>query len=77
MKTTFYKLSEAVKEVWGFDPYDGDLNDYIFNGEGSIADPDGDVVVEFKVLKAFKHSNGLQDFEIEITEAPSEILENL
>ena len=80
MKTTFYKLSEATKKVWGFDPYDGDIeSDYIVDGEGSIYDLEKGYV-EFKVIgDKFQNNYGVDDWEIEITETDgaSEILETL
>ena len=70
MKTTFYELSEALRQAEGWrDPYEADYeNDIIFEdeGEGSVANNDGDVL-EFKLLsKKYKNSRGLDDWDIEV-----------
>ena len=81
--TTFYKLSEEVKRVWGFDPYDGDVtSDYLIEseGEGSIVDVMDRGYIYFKVLgDNFENNLGIDDWNIEITETnrADEILEAL
>ena len=70
MKTTFYELSEALRQAEGWrDPYEADYeNDIIFEdeGKGSVANNDGDVL-EFKLLsKKYKNSRGLDDWDIEL-----------
>ena len=80
MKTAFYELTRAVKKVWGFDPYDGDVeSDYIVDGEGSIYDLEKGYV-EFKVIgDKFENNYGIDDWDIKITETDGadEILEAL
>ena len=70
MKTTFYKLSEALRQSNGFrDPYEEDYEtDIIFEDEmqGSVGNNNGDVL-EFKLLsKKYKNERGLDDWDIEI-----------
>lgn len=70
MKTTFYKLSEALRQSNGFrDPYEEDYEtDIIFEDEmqGSVGNNNGDVL-EFKLLsKKYKNERGLDDWGIEI-----------
>ncbi len=70
MKTTFYKLSEALRQADGWiDPYEEDYEiDIIFEDEmeGSVANSDGDVL-EFKLLsKKYKNDLGLDDWDIEL-----------
>ncbi len=70
MKTTFYKLSEALRQADGFrDPYEEDYEiDIVFEDEmqGSVANNNGDVL-EFKLLsKKYKNERGLNDWDIEI-----------
>ena len=70
MKTTFYKLSEALRQTDGFrDPYEEDYEtDIIFEDEmqGSVANNNGDVLY-FKLLsKKYINKRGLGDWNIEI-----------
>ena len=71
MKTTFYKLSEALRQTNGFrrDPYEEDYEtNVIFEDEmqGSVANNNGHVL-EFKLLsKKYKNERGLDDWDIEI-----------
>jgi hypothetical protein len=83
MKTTFYELTRAVKKVWGFDPYDGDVeSDYVIerDGEGSIVDVMDRGYIYFKILgDKFQNNYEIDDWNIEITETDGadEILEAL
>ena len=68
MKTTFYKLSEALRQADGWrDPYEEDYEvDIVFEDEmvGSVANSDGDVL-EFKLLsRKYKNERGLDDWYI-------------
>ncbi len=70
MKTTFYKLSEALRQADGWrDPYEGDyVTDIICEDEmeGSVGNNNGDVL-EFKLLsRKYKNERGLDDWDIEL-----------
>lgn len=70
MKTTFYKLSEALRQADGFrDPYEEDYEvDIVFEDEmeGSVGNDNGDVLY-FKLLsKKYKNERGLDDWNIEL-----------
>ena len=72
METTLVDLSNFLNEIWGFDFFDGDVEVDIINREdkvGSVASPDGDVLVEFKILNP---EADLLNIEIEVTSHESE-----
>ena len=62
--TTFWELSEAVRQVWGFDPYEGDVtSDYVMerDGEGSIFDVINRGYIYFRVIRRLEDEMGIDD----------------